>query len=217
MSSTRESLSLTRQLEPAILRLATESLEPEERRRASDDLIAMAHERIEHLTRTILRDHPKVRRREVTGDIAQTVVLKIYRYLDGPTPPNDGRHFLRIVARMIRFTILELAEQHRRNPGMSVLGVGVDRDESTSDHLGAAFDPAEATQGPADLAEWTEFHRSVEQLPEDDREVFELRYYNGLSVEAVAELVGVDPRTVKRRWSRARLKLQELWDQGPTR
>jgi RNA polymerase sigma factor (sigma-70 family) len=47
----------------------------------------------------------------------------------------------------------------------------------------------------------------VERLPEEYREVFGLIWYNGLTHEEVAEVLGVSVRIVKRRWQEARIAL----------
>jgi RNA polymerase sigma factor (sigma-70 family) len=47
----------------------------------------------------------------------------------------------------------------------------------------------------------------VEQLPEDEREIISLLFYEALTQEDAAQLLGVNIRTVKRRWQSARLKL----------
>jgi RNA polymerase sigma factor (sigma-70 family) len=44
------------------------------------------------------------------------------------------------------------------------------------------------------------FHAAVEQLPDAEREVVELTFYHGLTQPEIAELLGVDERTVRRRW-----------------
>ena len=52
--------------------------------------------------------------------------------------------------------------------------------------------------------------RCVAALPEDEATVTDLLFYQGLTQEAVALHLGVDVRTVQRRWQRARRKLDEL-------
>jgi RNA polymerase sigma factor (sigma-70 family) len=60
------------------------------------------------------------------------------------------------------------------------------------------------------LAQWTEFHKAVSELPEKDLEVVDLLFYHELTQEAAAEVLGVDKSTVKRRWRSARLKLLKV-------
>src|SRR5262249_12907956 len=73
----------------------------------------------------------------------------------------------------------------------------------------AAYEPPDAGSGPDRLAAWTEFHRQIERLPDEEREIFDLLWYQGLSQAEAASLLNVSERTVKRRWQSARLKLHE--------
>ena len=55
--------------------------------------------------------------------------------------------------------------------------------------------------------EWTEFHEQVRALPEEEQEVFNLVWYEQLTQEQAAEVLGVTTRTVRRRWQDARYRL----------
>jgi RNA polymerase sigma factor (sigma-70 family) len=57
------------------------------------------------------------------------------------------------------------------------------------------------------LEEWCEFHRQIDGLPEEEREVVDLHFYQGLTKAQVAELLDVDVRTVQRRWNAALTRL----------
>jgi RNA polymerase sigma factor (sigma-70 family) len=59
------------------------------------------------------------------------------------------------------------------------------------------------------LEGWSEFHAQVERLPEPEREVFSLIWYQGLNQKEVQEVLGVSLRTIKRRWQTARLLLYD--------
>jgi len=59
------------------------------------------------------------------------------------------------------------------------------------------------------VAEWTEFHQQVEALPVDEREVFGLRWYQGLTFEEIGQVIGATDRTAKRRWRSACRMLYE--------
>ncbi len=56
------------------------------------------------------------------------------------------------------------------------------------------------------------FHEKVSALPEEERELFGILWYEGLTQDQAAELLGVSIRTVKRRWQSARLKLIDALD-----
>jgi DNA-directed RNA polymerase specialized sigma24 family protein len=69
------------------------------------------------------------------------------------------------------------------------------------------LEQATTTHDPVQLAAWTEFHQQAGDLPPEQREVFDLLWYQGLTQEAAAVLLGVSVPTVKRRWAEARLRL----------
>jgi RNA polymerase sigma-70 factor (ECF subfamily) len=46
-------------------------------------------------------------------------------------------------------------------------------------------------------------------MPEAEREVFDLLWYQGMTQEEAADLLGLSLSTVRRRWQAARLRLYE--------
>jgi RNA polymerase sigma-70 factor (ECF subfamily) len=70
-------------------------------------------------------------------------------------------------------------------------------------------DRGDLSTEPSRLAAWAEFHEQIDALPEEEREVFDLLWYQGLNQAEAAELLGVSERTIKRRWQAARLRLHE--------
>src|SRR5262249_12667200 len=69
--------------------------------------------------------------------------------------------------------------------------------------------PADSSNDPGKLAGWGEIHRQIGLLPDDEREVFDLHWYQGLTHAEAAELLGVSVSMVKRRWQSARIRLME--------
>jgi RNA polymerase sigma factor (sigma-70 family) len=55
---------------------------------------------------------------------------------------------------------------------------------------------------------WQAFHEGVERLPEGEREVVDLLWFQELSQQQVAQLLGVSVGTVKQRWRNARINIQ---------
>lgn len=159
---------------------------------ARTELIGHACERLRILTRRMLRGYPLVRRWEQTDDVLQNAMLRLYRALADVTP-DSLRHFYNLAALQIRRELLDLAKHHARN----------------DDGEKRAAEPADEDGEPSSLIEWSEFHRLVESLPEDEREVFALVWYHDLSQAEAADVLGVSVRTVIRRWQAARIRLQK--------
>ena len=82
--------------------------------------------------------------------------------------------------------------------------------------VAAGPNPTDTTHDPDRLAAWTDFHREVESLPAEEREAFDLLFYQGLSQAEAAAVLDVSERTIKRRWQTARLRLvQTLGEKMP--
>jgi RNA polymerase sigma-70 factor (ECF subfamily) len=60
------------------------------------------------------------------------------------------------------------------------------------------------------LDAWARFHETVGCLPDDEREVVQLVWYDGMKQPEAAAVLGVSLATLKRRWQSARLRLSEL-------
>lgn len=66
--------------------------------------------------------------------------------------------------------------------------------------------------GDGGAAEVLSVHQALEELGELDEDlvrIVELRYFAGMTEEEVAEALGISNRTVRRRWSRAKLWLAD--------
>jgi RNA polymerase sigma factor (sigma-70 family) len=59
------------------------------------------------------------------------------------------------------------------------------------------------------LRRWTEFHEAAAGLPDDLRAVFDLLWYQEMSQADAAEVLGIAVPTVKLRWMKARLRVQQ--------
>jgi RNA polymerase sigma-70 factor (ECF subfamily) len=56
---------------------------------------------------------------------------------------------------------------------------------------------------------WSEFHRHVQELPDDLQTVMDLVWYEGLSHAEAAEILQISERTIQRRWRQACLALHD--------
>lgn len=54
---------------------------------------------------------------------------------------------------------------------------------------------------------WSEFHERAAALPEEEREVFDLLWYQGVTHAEAASLLQVSTKTIQRRWQAACLSL----------
>jgi RNA polymerase sigma-70 factor (ECF subfamily) len=173
--------------------------------RARDALLGCAGERLRRLAQRMLRTYPRVRRWEQTDDVLQSALLRLYRTLRD-VPPRGAADFLRLAALNLRRELLDLTKHYSGPRGHGAHHRTADPDAAQGD---AGHPPARESADPGRLAAWAEFHEHAGRLPAEEREVFDLIWYQGLSQGEAARLLGVHERTVKRRWQAARLKLYE--------
>jgi RNA polymerase sigma-70 factor (ECF subfamily) len=176
---------------------------------ARGQLIDAAYQRLVHLARKMLRDFPRVHRWEQTDDVLQGAALRLLRTLTDVQPANAA-DFFRLAGLNVRRELLDLAKHYYGPLGPGAHHATVEQRPNASGSSVQAHDPAvESDDGPERLAAWTEFHQQVEQLAEEEREVFSLLWYQGLTQAEAAEVLGVSERTIKRRWQTARLRLHD--------
>lgn len=172
---------------------------------ARDKLLECAQERLGMLAHKMLRGFPGVQRWEGVEDIVQQAQLRLWRALQD-IAPGTVREFVGLAALQVRRTLIDLA-RHHCGPA------GAGRNYLTPAPGGTT--PPEPMDTSADvegLAAWSAFHEQIAGLPEKEREVFELHWYQGLTHGDTAEALHVSVDTVKRRWQSARLLLYEALD-----
>jgi RNA polymerase sigma factor (sigma-70 family) len=187
---------------------------------ARDELISRACSRLTKLARKMLNDYDRLRRFEQTGDIAQDAMMRLHRSL-ADVQPETVADFFGLAALKMRQVLqdevrhyfgrkaTDNADSGPRMPDLSPAHVRsghVNEDVSTDGNLQGE----DLTFDPAKLAQWTEFHRAVDSLPEKERQIVDLLFYNELSQTDAATVLGVDRSTVQRRWRETRLKLFDM-------
>lgn len=180
---------------------------------AREELIGLACERMERLTRKMLRDYPRVHRWEETGDVLQNASMRLYRSLEHVTPQTVV-DFFKLASLNIRRELLDLVKHYYGPRGLGANHLTVGRHDTSESGPPGHLEKADTSGEPGRLALWGEFHEQVEKLPEDEREVVDLLWYQGLTQEEAAGILKVSDRTVKRRWQAARLKLHDALQGG---
>jgi RNA polymerase sigma-70 factor (ECF subfamily) len=174
--------------------------------RARAELVEHACARFRRLAAVMMKDFGRLKRWEDSEAVLQGALLRLWQALADVTP-EDVVGFSRLAALQIRRELLDLA-RHYYGPH----GLGANHDSRLGQRPDGSVSPeaqvpAGSSQDPARLDAWTEFHRQVELLPEPERAVVDLLWYQGLRQEETARLLGVSRATVKLRWQAARLAL----------
>jgi RNA polymerase sigma-70 factor (ECF subfamily) len=184
-----------------------------DRLRAGDDsaraaLLDCACERLARLARKMLKGYPGVGRWEQTDDVLQNALIRLDRALKAVTPPT-ARDFFRLAAAQIRRELIDLARRYSGPEGLAARHSSQAAATELSESPADPGEPSDTTHDPSRLAGWTEFHRRIEDLADEDREVFDLLWYQGLTQAEAASVLGISERQVNRRWIAARLELSD--------
>src|ERR1700728_3399146 len=170
---------------------------------ARDGLIRLAELRFTTLARAMLRRYPHLRRWEQTDDLLNAALTRLHRSL-AEVRHETLRHFDNLAATQIRRELIDLARSYYGPEGLA------------ANHHTDGTDPAvrlgEVSDGsgrPETLEGWMAFHEAVERLPAEERDVFGLLWYQGMTHAQAAEVLGVATKTVQRRWASARLLIQD--------
>jgi RNA polymerase sigma factor (TIGR02999 family) len=146
--------------------------------------------------------------RERAGHTLQTTALLNEAYLqltDKTQPPLRNRtHFMAVAAQLMRRIMVDHARaRHALKRGAGAIRVTLD-------------ETALVTEERAE--ELLALDEALEKLAEFDRrrcEVVEMRYFGGLTVEEIADVLKVHPNTVMRDWRAAKAWLYaELTTEG---
>jgi RNA polymerase sigma factor (sigma-70 family) len=172
-------------------------------------ILEICNERLRELSHRLLGKFAKVRRWDDTDDVAQNAALRLYRAL-AETVPDSPKGLMGLMATQIQRELIDLARKY--SGAMSYAhnhGTNVREGSNGPEHIVDGVADAESLDEEIPLERWELFHRTVEGLPEDLREVFKLSWYLGLDREAIGNTLGISVRTVSRRWQEARELVRE--------
>lgn len=161
---------------------------------ARAELLTRAYHRLRRIAASMFhRDFPRLKDRHDLESVVDESWPRLMRALETARPPTV-EDFLRLVAHKVRQVLLDMADGQRRRDGRQRDGL------LNSSEDPARIEPEDNSFEPGKLALLTEFHRQVEDLPEDQRAVFELHYYTDLPQAEIARLLGLHPRKVSYLW-----------------
>jgi RNA polymerase sigma factor (sigma-70 family) len=155
-------------------------------RQARSELIEHSKRRMEALCRKMF--FPSLQGKPVGWeDVYQEAALRLWNALE-EEHPRTVREFFGLGALQIRRVLLDMCR--RSPPPLPEQSAG-----------------GTSSLDPSKLILWTAFHEAVEKLEPKQREAFCLWWYQDLPHAEVAEILGVDESTIKRRCRAARKQI----------
>jgi RNA polymerase sigma-70 factor (ECF subfamily) len=160
-------------------------------RSALDQLVPLVDAELRQLARRYLR-------RERAGHVLQTTALvneAFVRLLNWRDVGWQNRaHFLAMAARLMRHILVDFSRRRAKGPdGRSVRVVDI-----------AEAEHAAAHDRSRDLVAINDALRELAERDPRKAQIVESRFFGGLTLEEVADVIGVAPITVSREWAKAR-------------
>lgn len=165
---------------------------------AYDRLIPLIHDELHRLASYYLRQ-------ERSGHILQTTALvnevhmKLIDWRD--LRLKDRRNFFGVASMLMRRVLVDYA---RRYPDLGLRMIRLDDPDA----------PDIPHKRSEDLLALDDALMALAELDERKSRIVELRFFGGLKVDEVAEVLGVSPRTVEREWSLAQAWLYRELTRG---
>jgi RNA polymerase sigma-70 factor (ECF subfamily) len=160
-------------------------------------LLGRSVERLERLCRKQLRGrYPRLTRAPVgveTGDVLAAIVERLLR-ATGEVRPQNVRQFFGLANQHIRWELNDLVRGLDKGPRRSELPDEIEQPGVTDSGVAPAI---------------LRLLAAIEELPQENREVFDLVRVQGLSHAEAAEIAGVATKTIQRRLREATLLLAE--------
>jgi len=165
---------------------------------AKDEMESLAYQIVyERVSIRLNAAYPDVVKRGTSvASVISRAWLRIKRPIDNP------KDLFCLLAYMVRFAIAEVVNDLRSDDARRVAS-GLPTADSDSQGRSPGQWEDRSAENPQTLAIWTEFHQRIATLPDDEREVFELKHFMGMSREAVSQVLGVSINDVRVRWLKA--------------
>jgi RNA polymerase sigma factor (sigma-70 family) len=167
---------------------------------AKNAIIVYTLDRLERVSRRMFHKFPVLQESEETGDILHMLVLKLDKALSHDTPNSVSGYFA-LVNLNLNWILKGIARKIKASEGFVWNGM--------NDVLNQVTDPY---SGPVNNLDWVEFFELLEMLPQENREIFDLIWLQGLNQKQTAMILGISLRTVIRRWIKTKLEIRRLMD-----
>jgi RNA polymerase sigma-70 factor (ECF subfamily) len=168
---------------------------------ALGDLLAHFQHRLRVLAGAKLAQFPKVAPHYETDDVVQQASMRLVRAIR-ETKPDSPARFWGLVATCIRRELIDLKRKVVGSQG-DAKNLYANRPGDPEQHDALLVGRPDTESGPMTNLADEEFHAKADELPEPERSVFRLRYYNRHTHREVGELLGLSVDKAKALWFEA--------------
>jgi RNA polymerase sigma-70 factor (ECF subfamily) len=182
-------------------------------------LLALTRDRLmRHARRSLHGRYARLEPFAETDDVVQQLYLKVLQNQDRfwvnahGEPVRTLAEFFGHSSAWMRDVLCDLLRKvYGRSDNLPAV-LPLDRGHSG---IHPRYEPSSTTLDGEKVRRWTEFHETVARLPADLRAVFDLLWYQETTQADAAALLGVSVPTVKLRWMKARLQVQQALGGSP--
>lgn len=164
--------------------------DPAQKERAFSLLVDAYSERLYYQIRRMVNDH------DDTDDVLQNVFIKVWRYLDGFNRDAQLHTWLYRIAHNESVTFLK---KQQRNSSESL-------DDAYMQPIADSFTDGDAIQ--------QKLQQAIDTLPDKQKQVFLLRYYDELSYDEMSEVLGTSVGGLKASYHHAVKKIEAFLTGG---
>jgi RNA polymerase sigma factor (sigma-70 family) len=168
---------------------------------ALGDLLAHFQHRLSVFARSRLARFPKVAPQYEVDDVVQGASVRLIRAIR-ETKPDSPARFWGLVATCIQRELIDL-KRKVVGPHGDARNLYANRPADPVKHDALLACEPDSDTGPATHLADAEFHSKADELPEPERSVFRLRYYNGHTHRVVGEILGLSPDKAAQMWFEA--------------
>lgn len=166
-------------------------------REAVSQLLERHTRRVRDYVRMMVKDN------DVADDLTQEVLIKVVKVLDEGRYTDKGR-FLPWVLRIAHNRVLDYFRAQKQVKTVSESSTGFDILGSKNFAEPSIEDTLVSEQQAAEV------RSLIEMLPDEQREVVKMRYYEGLSFKEIAEHTGVSINTALGRMRYALINMRQI-------
>lgn len=159
---------------------------------AADRLLPLVYAELHSLAKAYMRRERPDHTLQATALINEAYLRLVGEDIDW----NSRAHFIGLAAHVMRRVLVDYARAHNAERRGGALNRVEMQEELAISH-----------QQLDEVAELDEALQKLEREKPRQARVVELRYFGGLSVEQIATLLEIAPRSIKRDWAMARIYL----------
>ena len=157
---------------------------------ALERLMPLVYDELRRMARSLMRSQPSGGTFQTT-ELIHEAYLKIARQ-DGQSWQNRA-HFFGVAAKAMRHILVDLARSKNR-----------DKRGGLAEKITLAENLTASAQRPEEIIRLDDALKQLASLDERKASVVEMKFFGGLSIEEIAEVLKVSPKTVKRDWQFSR-------------